>query len=108
MCYSGTHDNPPLAAWLEEALPEDVQLATDYLGLNPVEGMVSGLIRGCMGSVSDLCMIQMQDYLELGAGSRMNAPGFPEGNWLWRAEAGSFTRELAGYIRSLTLRYGRL
>ena len=108
VCYSGTHDNPPLALWLEEALPADVEMATKYLGLNGQEGIIPGLIRGCMASVSDLCVIQMQDYLELGAGSRMNCPGFLGDNWLWRAEEGVCTDELALRILEMTKRYGRL
>ena len=108
VCYSGTHDNPPLALWLEEALPADIEMATSYLGLNAQEGIISGLIRGCMASVSDLCVIQMQDYLELGAGSRMNSPGFLGDNWLWRAQKGFCTDTLAQRILALTKRYGRL
>ena len=108
VCYSGTHDNPPLALWLEEALPEDIEMASKYLGLNEKEGMIPGLIRGCMASVSDLCVIQMQDYLELGAGSRMNSPGILGDNWLWRAEKGFATKELAERILTLTKRYARV
>lgn len=108
VCYSGTHDNSPLALWLEEALPEDIEMATKYLGLNEKEGMIPGLIRGCMASVSDLCVIQMQDYLELGAGSRMNCPGILGDNWLWRAEKGFATKELAERILTLTKRYARV
>ncbi len=108
VCYSGTHDNAPLALWWEEALPEDIVMAREYLGLNDAEGIIPGLIRGCMASVSDLCVIQMQDYLELGAGSRMNCPGFLGDNWLWRARKGFATEALANRIRTLTKRYSRL
>ena len=108
VCYSGTHDNPPLALWLEEAAPEDIAMAEAYLGLNEKEGYIPGLIRGCMASVSKLCVIQMQDYLELGNGARMNCPGFLGDNWLWRAKDGVFTDALARRIHSLTKRYGRL
>ncbi len=108
VCYTGTHDNAPLALWWEEALPEDIAMANEYLGLNEKEGIIPGLIRGCMASVSDLCVIQMQDYLELGAGSRMNTPGFLGDNWLWRAEKGFATEELANRIRTITKRYSRL
>ena len=75
VCYSGTHDNLTLRQWLEEADPRDIALAKAYLGLNDEEGYVSGLIRGCMATVSRLCVIQMQDWLDLGGFSRMNAPG---------------------------------
>lgn len=29
VCYAGTHDNPPLALWKEEADPADIQNALD-------------------------------------------------------------------------------
>ena len=109
VCSSGTHDNFPLAQWLEEAAPEDVAMAKAYLGLNEQEGIIRGIIRGCMGSVSKLCVIQMQDYLELGAFSRMNFPGtLSSNNWTWRAEKGFLTKELTQRIYETTKRYGRL
>jgi len=108
VCYSGTHDNLTLQQWLDEALPCDVQHAVEYLGLNEREGYVKGLLRACMGSVSKLCIIQMQDYLELGAVGRMNSPGTLGTNWTWRAKPGFASEELAAYIRTLTERYGRM
>ena len=108
VCYSGTHDNLTLQQWLDEALPCDVQHAVDYLGLNEREGYVKGLLRACMSSVSKLCIIQMQDYLELGAEGRMNSPGTMGCNWTWRAKPGFPSDELAAYIKILTERYGRM
>ena len=109
VCYSGTHDNPPLGQWLKEAAPEDLAAARAYLGLNPQEGEIPGLIRGCMSSISSLCMIQMQDYLGLEEDARMNTPGMLScQNWSWRAAPGCFTPQLARQIREITLRYGRL
>ena len=108
VCYSGTHDNLTLKQWLDESITSDVQHAIDYLGLNEREGYVKGMIRGCMASVSDLCIVQMQDYLELGAESRMNCPGVLGGNWTWRAKPGFADDALAAYIRTVTERYGRL
>ena len=108
VCYTGTHDNLTLAQWFAEAAPEDIALAKAYLGLNEEEGPVWGMIRGCMGSVSKLCIIQMQDYLELGGFARMNFPGTLSGaNWTWRAEDGFMTEELTNRIREITRRYGR-
>lgn len=34
VCYTGTHDNAPLALWRTEADREDVAFAAQYLGLN--------------------------------------------------------------------------
>ena len=109
VCYSGTHDNYTLVQWLETASAADVEMARAYLGLNKEEGFVKGLIRGCMGSVSRLCVIQMQDYLELGAEARMNFPGtLSQANWTWRASSDFATAELAAKIREITRRYGRI
>ena len=109
VCYSGTHDNLTMLQWFQEAAPEDIAVAKAYLGLNEEEGLVRGVIRGCMGSVSKLCVIQMQDYLELGACARMNFPGtLSANNWTWRAPKGFITEELTKRIFSTTRRYGRL
>lgn len=109
VCYSGTHDNLTMVQWLEEAPEEDVAFAKRYLGLNEAEGLISGIIRGCMGSVSRLCIIQMQDWLELGGFARMNFPGtLSSDNWSWRAKEGFITPELTRRIRETTRIYGRL
>ncbi len=109
VCYSGTHDNMTVAQWIDEAPSEDVTFAKSYLGLNEEEGMVKGLIRGCMGSVSELCIVQMQDYLELGAEGRMNSPGtLSVKNWTWRAKPGYITEELTKRILETSRRYGRV
>ncbi len=107
--YSGTHDNVPLGQWFQEAAAADVDSAVAYLGLNDREGYIWGMIRGAMGSVSKLCIIQMQDYLELAAGARMNHPGtLTTNNWTWRAKPGFDSPELAKKIRAATERYGRM
>jgi 4-alpha-glucanotransferase len=109
VCYTGTHDNLTLAQWFQEAAPEDVSLAKDYLGLNNEEGLIQGMIRGAMGSVSRLCVIQMQDYLELGGYARMNFPGtLSSTNWTWRAKKEFMTESLTKRIYAITQRYGRL
>ncbi len=109
VCYSGTHDNPTTRQWFDDASAADIQAAKEYLGLSESEGLVWGMIRGCMSSVSRLCVIQMQDYLELGAQARMNCPGILSGNnWVWRAQEGFFTPELTRKIHDMTKRYGRL
>ena len=109
VCYTGTHDNVTLKQWFDEAAPEDVACAKAYLGLNRQEGYIRGMIRGCMSSVSRLCVVQMQDYLELGKEARMNFPGtLSSENWTWRAKKGFDSDALAARIRETTRLYGRL
>jgi len=109
VCYSGTHDNLTIRQWLQEASPVDIASAKAYLGLNDEEGHVWGMLRGCMSCVSELCIIQMQDYLELGGEARMNFPGtLSSNNWTWRAKEGFVTPALTERILAFTERYGRL
>ncbi len=109
VCYTGTHDNATLKQWFEDASAEDVAYAKAYLGLNEEEGYVQGMIRGAMSSVSRLCVVQMQDYLNLGREARMNTPGtLSMANWTWRAPQGFDSPALAAKIRKLTELYGRL
>ncbi|MCQ2500602.1 MAG: 4-alpha-glucanotransferase [Lachnospiraceae bacterium] len=107
VCYAGTHDNPPLALWKEEADPADIQLALDYLGLESKEGLEWAMLQAGMRSASNLFVAQMQDYLELGAGSRLNQPGKMGGFWSWRMKAGAADGKLAEKIAALTRETGR-
>ena len=108
ICYTGTHDNVTLGQWFDEATSVDVAYAKAYLGLNREEGHIWGMIRGAMGSVSRLCVVQMQDYLELGKEGRMNFPGtLSTDNWTWRAAEGFDSPGLAKKISKLTRLYGR-
>ena len=107
VCYTGTHDNSPLALWKDEAAPEDIDCAREYLGLNDREGFNWGIIRGGMSSVARLFVAQMQDYLELGLHHRTNIPGTQSGNWQWRLLPDEATPALARRIRRVTELYGR-
>ena len=109
VCYFGTHDNLPLGQWLEQADEKSLSFAREYLGLNFREGPANGLLRGGMGSVADLFVAQMQDWLGLTENCRMNEPGIlGGGNWCWRMEKGADSPALAARIRRMTERYGRI
>ena len=107
VCYTGTHDNAPLDMWRHEAAAADIAYATEYLGLSEREGFNWGILRGGLGSVADLFVAQMQDYLGLGMGHRMNTPGESAGNWQWRMLSGEANEALAAKIRRMTENYDR-
>ena len=168
ICYTGTHDNATLLEWLEDAKPEDVLFAFDYLGIDTVPEMkaaepkaadekvadtkatdakASGkkaaalaadakkakltakakkaaapallltdqnkhefiwhVIRDGQKSVAGLFVAQIQDYLELGKGNRMNIPSTSGTNWTWRLLPDELTDELAAKIKHITKLYGR-
>lgn len=109
VCYTGTHDNMTTRQWLETGTEEMVRYASDYMRLTEEEGMAWGVICAAMSSVSDLCVIPMQDYLDLGGEARMNFPGtLSDSNWTWRAKDGMITKPLARKIRGITELYDRL
>ena len=107
VCYTGTHDNVTLKQWFDEAAPEDVAHAVEYLALTEQEGFHWGIIRGGMSSVAELFVAQMQDYLGLGEGNRMNIPGTQGGNWTWRLLPGELSDALSVRIDRMTALYGR-
>ncbi len=107
VCYTGTHDNTTLQAWFTEAKPEDAAYAKRYLGLNAEEGYCRGMVRGGMGSVADLFVACMQDYLETGAQTRINTPGTVGANWRYRMKPGDCDPALAKEIAEMVKMYGR-
>lgn len=109
VCYTGTHDNMTLAQWLSSLNGRTQEYAVRYMHLTEEEGYVWGVIRTAMSTPSRLCIMQMQDALELGGDARMNFPGTQTGlNWVWRAKSGFMTDALAERIRNLTALYDRL
>ena len=109
VCYTGTHDNAPLKQWYDEIPEEERDFAKKYLALTEREGIAWGVIRGGMGSVAELFMAQMQDYLPARYSARMNEPGVVnELNWRWRLVPEAVNETLIRRIREITERYGRL
>lgn len=106
--YTGTHDNTTLKGWLEEeASPAEREHVKSYFNLSAEEGWNWGIIKGAMMSVANLCVIQIQDYLDLHGSARTNKPGTLGGNWQWRLVNGQLNQELAEKIKSITKLYGR-
>ena len=85
--------------------------AVKYFNLTEEEGYNIGMIRGGMSSVAQLFMAQMQDWLGLGEGHRMNEPSKSGGCWEWRLLEDEISGEkgklLAEKISEMTMRYGR-
>lgn len=107
VCYTGTHDNMPLAEWIDDVDKKVKDHIFEYFGISKGDDYVWSLIRGAMSSVADLCVVQIQDYLGYGAGHRINCPGNPMGNWTWRLVKGDIKKDLTKKIRHITELYGR-
>ncbi|MCR5452772.1 MAG: 4-alpha-glucanotransferase [Lachnospiraceae bacterium] len=108
--YTGTHDNTPTRAWVEEINDGERDFTRRYINsLNSDYGqLVWDIIREAYRSVADLCIIPLWDYLCLGKEARINSPGTSEGNWQWRLRPNFLSNELAGSIRGLAEVYSRI
>ena len=109
--YTGTHDNTTTFSWWDELAAEDKSVALRYMNsgrFTSKKKLTWQLICLAMGSVSDLCVIPLQDYLCLTNKARMNTPSTLGFNWQWRMERGALTDKLCEKIYKMTKLYGRL
>lgn len=108
--YTGTHDNDTLLGWFVEISKEDRQFALDYIGNGngKINGIQWDFIRLALGSVANLAIIPMQDYIGLGTEARINMPSTLGTNWKWRMLNDEFADNLTKKIKKLTKLYGRL
>lgn len=107
VCYAGTHDNNTLRGWIDEEKPETLAFAREYLGTDDEADLADAVLRAGMRSKAELFIAQMQDWLGLGAPSRMNIPGTVGGNWAWRMAPGSASKALAEKMRRMACIYER-
>ena len=107
ICYTGTHDNDTVVGWYNNATKEEKTYVKQYLGAVGAERVRKAILRCGQGSVADLFIAQMQDYLGLGSEARINVPGVAENNWGWRMPAGVANAELAEEIREMTETFDR-
>ncbi len=106
--YTGTHDNTTTEDWKTSAPKEDVKFCKKYLGLSKKdENFTRTFIRCAMASVSNVCITPFADWINLGIEGRINTPSTLGGNWCWRADKASFTKDLSGEIAQMTRLYGR-
>lgn len=107
--YTGTHDNDTSRSWFKTISRKDRKFAKEYLnlGARASEKAADAMVRSALGSVAYLCIIPVQDYLNLGGEARINMPSTLGTNWKWRLLDGQLTAEECRRIARLTHVYGR-
>jgi len=108
--YTGTHDNTPTRAWVEEIGEGHRDFTRRYVNSRNSDfgGLVWDIIREAYHSPADLCIIPLQDYLVKGRDARINTPGTAEGNWEWRLIPNFLSDALAASIKEMVETYGRV
>ena len=84
--YTGTHDNNTVKGWwLNDARPIEKENFGNYVNKWIDENNVTDeMCWMAMNSKSLICILPLQDVLNLDASARMNIPGVGKGNWSWR------------------------
>ena len=108
--YTGTHDNDTTRGWYHSESKATRDFAKEYMNVQRMDedNLAWDFIRVAMGSVADLCITPMQDFLNLDGEARINMPSTLGGNWAWRMKKGQFDKETVKKMARMTKIYGRL
>ena len=108
--YTGTHDNDTTRGWYHSESKATRDFAKEYMNVQRMDedNLAWDFIRVAMGSVADLCITPMQDFLNLDGEARINMPSTLGGNWAWRMKKGQFDKEIVKQMARMTKIYGRL
>lgn len=106
--YSSSHDSDCTYSWLK-GLPEDAKKRLNKeCPRNTAQSRTYDVIELAFGSIANLAVIPMQDYLVLSnEEGRMNTPSTASGNWGWRISPRYNTAKLRERIRALIEKTGR-
>jgi len=106
--YTGSHDADCTYSWCKNLSGKARKRFYTECPRRPGESMTYSLIRLAMGSIAQLVIIPMQDYLELSnEEGRMNMPSTADGNWTWRMGKGCITPKLKQKILNAAKQGGR-
>ncbi len=104
LACTGTHDNDTLMGWLLKR-PDREFLIKSF---NADAGAPHwGFIQAVYHSPAQTAIVPMQDVLGLGSEARMNLPGEPKGNWLWRLDEKALTPALSRTLAEMAKASGR-
>ena len=105
--YTGTHDNDTILGYVNSASGETIERAMRYLGASSPSQIREKMMTAALSSVSDICILTMQDLLALSSEARMNTPSTLGDNWQWRCTISSFPSSVSGFLRYYTQLYNR-
>ncbi len=107
--YTSSHDSDCTRSWFESLDGEAHARFKKEYKMHGKQTPTAACIDMAMRSKANLCIIPMQDYLELtNEEGRMNVPSKPDGNWGWRISPDYDTKKLENKIRTATVKAGRV
>ena len=105
--YTGTHDNDTIRGWISSVSKNDLEYAKEYLRENDENLLAREMMIAAVQSVSNTCILCMQDLIGLDGNARMNRPSSVGTNWQWRCKQNQITDEIAEKLKYYTVLYQR-
>ncbi|MBN1925972.1 MAG: 4-alpha-glucanotransferase [Prolixibacteraceae bacterium] len=106
VAYTGTHDNDTIAGWWKNLDNHTKNKIRPYL-LNQKGNIAERFIGMIWSSSAEWAIIPIQDLLIQGSEARMNIPGSPDGNWIFRVRKRQLTIEAFQFIKKMNELYNR-
>ena len=107
--YTGTHDNETLRGFIEASPAHRIDFMERYLAPKDGETLNDAFLRAAWGSVSNIAIAPIQDFLGLGNEARMNTPStVNDRNWRFRIKNGVLTPDLSEKLLSLNRENNRI
>ena len=100
VCYTGTHDNDTTLGWYEHLSEKEKALFFKTVPQKQTSPVLN-LISFAIDSKAETVIIPLQDYMQLNSSARINTPGVPNGNWVWRFGKKNITSELKKLIKNI-------
>lgn len=101
--YTGTHDNDTLVGFAKNGNENEVRFAKLCLGCPDENKLPEAMMKAALASVSNVCILTMQDLLGLDSAARMNTPSTDSGNWRWRAKKEQICSENFEFLKKYTV-----
>ena len=99
-----------MIGWLDDITEEEYNKVLAHFNVKKSAKnteVCDAIIRAAMSSVSDTCIIPIQDYLHYDHKYRMNTPSTIGKNWMFRLTEGEIGEDTWKNIKYLTELYGR-
>ena len=102
--YTGTHDNNTVKGWwVQDARQIEKENFGNYVHKWVDQSNVTDeMCWMAMNSVCQICILPMQDILNLDETARMNIPGVGKGNWAWRLDQNWLNDNLVNKLKYYT------
>ncbi|MCL2358498.1 4-alpha-glucanotransferase [Candidatus Bathycorpusculum sp.] len=109
VAYTGTHDTNTVRGWFTtEADAKQRKTLSKLIGKPVSKRDVSfEAVKLVTSSLTDLCILPLQDILGLGTEARMNNPSRPIDNWQWRATEKQLTSMRLAELLEITVTANR-